>query len=117
MDRREPRVAALDASVQGFPLKAFKSPWTRMIPIRLRIACAAFCLLGAAGTVAAQSAPGSGRLEGVVVRQDGSGVGGVLVLIEETGRSELTDATGKYAFGRLAPATYTVRVIPGSSFS
>ena len=74
---------------------------------------AACCLcgvlfLGAAGTVAAQPAPGSGRLEGVVVRQDGSGVGGVLVLIEGTGQSELTDATGKYAFGRLEPATYTV---------
>jgi hypothetical protein len=30
------------------------------------------------------------------------------VLVEETGHSELTDVNGKYAFGRLAPATYTV---------
>jgi hypothetical protein len=43
-----------------------------------------------------------------VLRQDGSGVGGVLVLIEDIGQSELTDATGKCAFGRLAPGTYTV---------
>src|SRR6267142_289625 len=68
----------------------------------------ALCAVAVAGSVAAQPAPGSGRLEGVVVRQDGSGVGGVLVLIEELRRSELTDTTGKYAFGGLAPATYTV---------
>src|SRR6267142_1450362 len=68
----------------------------------------ALCAVAVAGSVAAQPAPGSGRLEGVVVRQDGSGVGGVLVLIEELRRSELTDATGKYVFGGLAPAIYTV---------
>ena len=68
----------------------------------------AFCAVAGAGSVAAQPATGSGRLEGVVVRQDGSGVGGVLVLIEELRRSELTDTTGKYAFGGLPPATYTV---------
>jgi hypothetical protein len=48
-----------------------------------------------------------------VLRQDASGVGGVLVLIQEIGQSELTDATGKCAFGRLAPGTYTVRSTRG----
>jgi outer membrane receptor protein involved in Fe transport len=75
---------------------------------RLGVVSLAFGALAVAGGVAAQPARGSGRLEGVVVRGDGSGVGGVLVLIEELRRSELTDAAGKYAFGRLPPATYTV---------
>ena len=79
-----------------------------MILNRIGFVCLAFCSVAGAGSVAAQPAPNSGRLEGVVVRQDGSGVGGVLVLIEELRRSELTDTTGKYAFGGLPPATYTV---------
>jgi outer membrane receptor protein involved in Fe transport len=79
-----------------------------MILNRLVVVCLVFCFVAGAGSVAAQPVPGSGRLEGVVVRQDGSGVGGVLVLIEESGQNELTDAAGKYAFGGLSPATYTV---------
>jgi outer membrane receptor protein involved in Fe transport len=79
-----------------------------MVLTLLRVVCLVCCCVAGAGSVAAQTAPGSGRLEGVVVRQDGSGVGGVLVLIEQSGQRELTDATGKYAFGRLVPATYTV---------
>ena len=65
-------------------------------------------------SVAAQPSSGPGRLEGLVVRQDGSGVGGVLVLIEELDRSELTDATGKFAFSGLAAGTYTVLSTQGS---
>lgn len=79
-----------------------------MVLIRLGVVCLVCWYVAGAGRVAAQPALGSGRLEGVVVRQDGSGVGGVLVLIEESGQTELTDATGKYAFGKLAPASYTV---------
>jgi outer membrane receptor protein involved in Fe transport len=83
-------------------------PLAQMILNRLGGVCVAVCSLASAGNVAAQPAPGPGRLEGVVIRQDGSGVGGVLVLIEELGQSELTDATGKYAFGRLAAGSYSV---------
>ena len=79
-----------------------------MILNRLVVVCLAVCSVAGTVSVAAQPARGSGRLEGVVVRQDGSGVGGVLVLIQELGLSELTDATGKYAFGGIAPGTYTV---------
>src|SRR5262245_4148612 len=78
-----------------------------MILNRLIVVCVAICSAGTA-KVAAQSARGSGRLEGVVVREDGSGVGGVLVRIEELGRSELTDGAGNYAFGGIAPGIYTV---------
>ena len=79
------------------------------MPNRLDAVCLAFCLVASAASVAAQPAARAGRLEGVVVREDGSGVGGVLVFVEESGHSELTDATGKYAVGGIAPATYTVR--------
>src|SRR5262245_2947129 len=75
---------------------------------RIVAVCLAFFVVASAGKVAAQSASGSGRLEGIVVRKDGSGIGGVVVLIEELRRSDVTDADGKYAFGGLAPATYTV---------
>ena len=84
-----------------------------MILNRLVAHCLTVSLAGTA-SVAAQPERGSGRLEGFVVRQDGSGVGGVVVLIEELRRSELTDATGRYAFGGLAPGTYTLHSTLGS---
>src|ERR671912_2101748 len=108
MDRRELRAGAAVASARGLQLKPFNSSRTSMVLIRVGVVCLVCCYAAGAGSVAAQPAPGSGRLEGVVVRQDGSGVGGVLVLIEESGQRELTDAAGTYAFGRLAPATYTM---------
>jgi hypothetical protein len=79
----------------------------RMILNRLVVVCVAVCSAVPA-IVAAQPASGSGRLEGIVVRQDGSGVGGVLMLVQEVGLSELTDGSGKYVFGRMRPGTYTV---------
>jgi hypothetical protein len=108
MDRRELGTGASDASASAFPIKTFKCPRMSMIPNWLGVVSVAFCLVASAASIAAQPAPGSGRLEGVVVREDGLGVGGVQVLIEESGHSELTDATGKYVVGGIAPATYTV---------
>ncbi|HEU5254772.1 MAG TPA: TonB-dependent receptor [Vicinamibacterales bacterium] len=81
---------------------------TRMILNRLVVVCVALCFAARPAIAAAQPASGPGRLEGVVVRQDGSGVGGVVMLVQELGLSELTDTTGKYVFGRVAPGTYTV---------
>jgi len=72
----------------------------------LRAICLAVCAVAVASSATAQPAPGSGRLEGIVVREDGSGVGGVLVLIEELGKSELTDVNGRYAFGGIPAGTY-----------
>lgn len=84
-----------------------------MILNRLVIVCVAVCSAAAPSIAAAQPASGSGRLEGVVVRQDGSGVGGVVMLVQGLGLSQLTDATGKYVFGRVAPGTYTVSATLG----
>src|SRR5688572_6903808 len=75
---------------------------------RLVAASVAVCAAAGPAVVAAQPASGSGRLEGIVVRQDGSGVGGVVMLVQELNVSELTDAAGKYVFGQLGPGTYTV---------
>jgi outer membrane receptor protein involved in Fe transport len=72
------------------------------------IAFLAVCSMAGAGTAAAQTARGFGRLEGFVVRQDGSGVGGVVMHVQELGRSEVTDTSGRYVFGRIRPGTYTV---------
>ena len=79
-----------------------------MILNRLVVVCVTVCSAAGPAIVAAQPASGPGRLEGIVVRQDGSGVGGVVMLVQELGQSELTDATGKYVFGRIGPGTYTV---------
>jgi outer membrane receptor protein involved in Fe transport len=79
-----------------------------MLLNRVGAVCLAVWSVAGAQRVATQPAPGSGRLEGVVVRQDGSGVGGVLVLIDELGKSELTDVNGRYAFGGIPVGTYTV---------
>jgi outer membrane receptor protein involved in Fe transport len=82
---------------------------------RLVVVCLALWTVPSGGTLAAQtSGPGSGRLEGQVVRQDDrSGVGGVNVLVEELGKAELTDASGKYAFGGIPAGTYTVLLTLG----
>jgi len=80
----------------------------RTILNRLMAVCVAVCSATGPAIVTAQPATGSGRLEGVVVREDGSGIGGVVMVVEELGLRELTDATGKYAFGRIRPGTYTV---------
>ena len=86
---------------------------TRMM-YPLVIACLAICSMAGTESVSAQATRGSGRLEGAVVREDGSGVGGVVVLVEELGLSELTDASGKYSFGGIAPGTYTLLSTLGS---
>jgi outer membrane receptor protein involved in Fe transport len=80
----------------------------RLILNLLTAVSVAVCAAAGPASVAAQPASGSGRLEGIVVRQDGFGVGGVVMLVQELGVSELTDAAGKYVFGQLAPGTYTL---------
>src|SRR5688500_15539701 len=80
----------------------------RLILDRLIAVSLAVCAAAGPASATAQPASGSGRLEGIVVRQDGSGVGGVVMLVQQVGVSELTDAAGKYVFGQLAPGTYTV---------
>jgi len=102
-------VLAIDRSEFRFEsLNSMAGTVKRTLLSRLVGVCVAVCYATFPAIVAAQPAKGSGRLDGVVVRQDGSGVGGVVMLVEELGLKALTDATGKYAFGLIKPGTYTV---------
>src|SRR5262245_53915003 len=59
------------------------------------------------------TAAAQGRIDGTVSRSDGTGIGGVLVVIQETGAAEISGAGGRYAFDRVAPGTYTLRLSLG----
>lgn len=97
-----------DGEVRREPVISTAPTGKRIILNRLAVVCVAVCSAAGPAIVAAQPSSGPGRLEGMVIRQDGSGVGGVVMLVQELGLSELTDATGKYVFGRIRPGTYTV---------
>ncbi|MDH3786084.1 MAG: TonB-dependent receptor plug domain-containing protein, partial [Acidobacteriota bacterium] len=55
--------------------------------------------------VVAQS---TGRIGGQVVREDGSGVGGVVVVIAQTSAATLTDNNGNFSFSGVPAGTYAV---------
>jgi Ca-activated chloride channel family protein len=71
------------------------------------LAAAALVSLILAPPLAAQR---TGRLEGRVLDgQNSAALEGAQVLIQGTGQSALTDMSGRYAFPRLRPGTYTVQ--------
>ena len=94
MDRRLLMSVIGDGGVRREPVISTAPTGKRIILNRLAVVCVALCSAAGPAIVAAQPSNGPGRLEGIVVRQDGSGVGGVVMLVQELGLSELTDATG-----------------------
>lgn len=70
-----------------------------------RTAIAAGFILALAISAGAQ---GVGGLAGRVIRQDGSPLGGVMVLVRETGAIQWTTADGRYRFARLPRGPYTL---------
>jgi iron complex outermembrane receptor protein len=84
-----------------------------MEPLNNRHFIAAVVVLLLAGT--GKSVLASGRLEGRVTRRDGSSVGGVTVLVNETRNSTLTDPEGRFAFSDLAPGTVKVTFLLGAN--
>jgi iron complex outermembrane receptor protein len=62
-------------------------------------------LLLGAGLAPAQQ---NGRIEGKVTRQDGTGLGGVSVRINELDQSVLTDSSGAYTFDGVPAGSYTL---------
>jgi iron complex outermembrane receptor protein len=79
-------------NLQETPMRAF------------RILCGAAVLLLLAVPALAQT----GRVEGQVTRDDGTGVGGVTVVVSELGSVEITNDDGSYRFDGVPPGTYTL---------
>ena len=77
-----------------------------------RAAISIFLLLLCLGAAAADE--GTGRLEGRVLAKDGVPHPGVVVVIQELSREELTDRQGRYAFNSLPAGSYTVLFVFGS---
>jgi outer membrane receptor protein involved in Fe transport len=70
-----------------------------------RILCCVFAVSALAlGPLAAQD---SGGIEGTISRQDGSGIGGASVILNETGDSATSARNGSFRFAGLAPGTYS----------
>ncbi len=59
----------------------------------------------------------NGRLEGRVVREDGSGIGGVAVIINETGAVTLSEVDGHFVFASVPPGSYTLSFTVGDEAS
>ena len=73
---------------------------------------AALVHLCVAGPGHAQERPG--RIDGRLIREDGSGVVGATVLLNETGATAMTGTNGQFAFANLRPGTYSVTLTLGS---
>ncbi|HJS73200.1 MAG TPA: TonB-dependent receptor plug domain-containing protein, partial [Vicinamibacteria bacterium] len=57
----------------------------------------------------------TGRIEGRVVREDGTPVSGVSVVVNERSLTAITDANGAFAFTSLPPGTYSVTFVLGTN--
>ncbi|MDX1501559.1 MAG: TonB-dependent receptor [Thermoanaerobaculia bacterium] len=80
--------------------------WLRTSLLLLGLVCLALTPL---------AAQGSGRIEGSVVRQDGAGLGGVAVVLVETGAAELTGGNGAFTFAVVPAGTYTISYTLGAN--
>ncbi|MGH9360956.1 MAG: TonB-dependent receptor, partial [Thermoanaerobaculia bacterium] len=73
---------------------------------RKRVVLLVLALLLAGSGLAAAQAPG--RIEGRVTRADGTGLGGVMVRIDEVEAVTLTESDGSFVLANVPPGTYTV---------
>ena len=83
----------------------------------LRRAVVSLCIVGLAlalcpGLAAAQE---SGRIEGRIVRDDGNGVAGVSVVLNETEATVITGTNGVFSFGNIVPGTYSITMVLGAN--
>ncbi|HEV7668860.1 MAG TPA: TonB-dependent receptor [Thermoanaerobaculia bacterium] len=60
-------------------------------------------------------AQGNGRIEGRLTRKDGTGIGGVTVVIQSTSQATLTDSDGRYSFSGLPAGSYELSFTAGDS--
>ena len=59
-------------------------------------------------TLPAFGQQGTGRIEGRVVRDDGSGVGGVSVVLNELSFTDITQVSGTFLFSGVPVGSYTI---------
>jgi iron complex outermembrane receptor protein len=60
-------------------------------------------------------AEGSGSIVGTVTRDSGSGIGGVVIVINETAQAELTDSNGNFAFSGVPEGSYSLSFTLGDN--
>lgn len=74
--------------------------------------CAAMLAVLVALPLAAQE---TGGIEGNLAREDGTALGGVAVIVDETGAIATSARDGSYRFGGLAPGTYSLSFTLGEN--
>jgi iron complex outermembrane receptor protein len=67
------------------------------------------------GVVHAQTE--NGRIEGRLVRKDGTGVAGASVVLSETRAADLTGTHGNFSFPNLPPGTYSITLALGDNLT
>ncbi|HXU29754.1 MAG TPA: TonB-dependent receptor [Thermoanaerobaculia bacterium] len=60
-------------------------------------------------------AQGNGRIEGRLTRKDGTGIGGVTVVIQSTSQATLTDSDGRFSFSGVPAGSYELSFSAGDS--
>lgn len=76
--------------------------------VALLVACAVVCTVPAVAQT-------SGAIDGKVVRENGKGIGGVTVVITETGQVEITNNEGVFRFTAVPSGTYNVSISLGDN--
>jgi len=71
---------------------------------KFKMAIALAALFASATVAMAQN----GQIEGAVTREDGTGIRGVSVVIEELGKAEITSASGEYRFTNVPAGSYNL---------
>lgn len=86
-----------------------------MINLKRRSIAALLIAFSAALFSQALYAQGNGRIEGRLTRKDGSGIGGVTVVILANSQATLTDSDGRFAFPAVPAGTYELSFSAGDS--
>ncbi len=77
--------------------------------MRVRSLCrVALFVVFVLGTAILTFSADTGRIEGRVLGQDDTPLGGVTVIVHEAGKTTLTDRSGNYSFSRVPAGTYTL---------
>jgi iron complex outermembrane receptor protein len=78
-----------------------------------RVLLIALCFAFLSADVA--TAQETGRITGRIVREDGTGLGGVTVVVNEISAADITDSDGTFVFDRVPAGTYSITFILGEN--